>query len=666
MINKKNKTYFFVVISFVCIVFIVGFHILDGRNITLFDPIIEYIKQYHIKDVVNIVAILSGISAILVGVASIRISNLGAVKEYFQQGDNKEYTTARHNLYKKFEEGVSIDPNDADASNTVSFFHFWGLMVKKKYLPFWVFKSASGHAVIRLYEGLREMIEIRRVDNPEYAEYFEWIYRKCCRALKHSEAAAFVPVEKKQNENSSFFSESELKAIGFLKYGKNVLVSRKASIYNPEQMVLGDNIRIDDFCILSGNIKLGSYIHIPAAYRRVIEGQVILEDYVSVGTGSTILPGVKLEEGVAVGAMSFVKHTLEGWKIYVGAPCRYVKDRNQNMKQLRLHCRIQMQMKKAGERMKPRIFIGSSKESVKIAEKVKSLLDGEYVCQLWCDNFFDLGQCTYHELLKKSLSFDYAIFIGGKDDYVRRESDRTHKYAARDNVYLEFGLYAGILTYARCFFVIQEGCQIASDLLGVNVVFFDKMQDLSKKILTITEKIQKEQKVARISLLPSTSLAVGYFENFLKPVSQAIQKLDEVCIAGKKYDVKNSDKRLEVAIPAKVSEDLRMWSEYVYENHAVEKVTVDSSIRKIGVNIDYGKLENTGDLTVIDVPLTLSAAYRSVELALGVDYIGIEEIMELAKEKELNNFIKTVNNLILEDIYTRKSVSVRKVYKDKL
>lgn len=223
------------------------------------------------------------------------------------------------------------------------------------------------------------MIEIRRVDNPEYAEYFEWIYRKCCRALKHSEAAAFVPVEKKQNANSSFFSESELKAIGFLKYGKNVLVSRKASIYNPEQMVLGDNIRIDDFCILSGNIKLGSYIHIsaytcliggtkgivlqdfvtvssrcavyavsddfsgehlnnsmiPTAYRRVIEGQVILEDYVSVGTGSIILPGVKLEEGVAVGAMSFVKHTLERWKIYVGAPCRYVKDRNQNMKQLR-------------------------------------------------------------------------------------------------------------------------------------------------------------------------------------------------------------------------------------------------------------------------------------------------------------------------------------------
>ena len=64
-----------------------------------------------------------------------------------------------------------------------------------------------------------------------------------------------MQVEKKQNEETSFLSESELKTIGFLKYGTNVLVSRKASIYNPEQIVLGDNIRIDDFCILSGNIK---------------------------------------------------------------------------------------------------------------------------------------------------------------------------------------------------------------------------------------------------------------------------------------------------------------------------------------------------------------------------------------------------------------------------
>ena len=178
---------------------------------------------------------------------------------------------------------------------------------------------------------------------------------------------------------SSDLLAQRLLLLNVLKPYNTSYISTQNIQHIPEQMILGDNIRIDDFCLLSGNIKLGSYIHIsaytcliggtkgivlqdfvtvssrcavyavsddfsgeqlnnsmiPTAYRRVIEGQVILEDYVSVGTGSTILPGVKLEEGTAVGAMSFVKHTLEGWKIYAGAPCRYVKDRNQNMKQLR-------------------------------------------------------------------------------------------------------------------------------------------------------------------------------------------------------------------------------------------------------------------------------------------------------------------------------------------
>lgn len=51
-------------------------------------------------------------------------------------------------------------------------------MVKKKYLPLGVFESASGYAVIRLYEGLQEMIEERRKDNEKYGEYFEWLYYK--------------------------------------------------------------------------------------------------------------------------------------------------------------------------------------------------------------------------------------------------------------------------------------------------------------------------------------------------------------------------------------------------------------------------------------------------------------------------------------------------------
>jgi galactoside O-acetyltransferase len=62
--------------------------------------------------------------------------------------------------------------------------------------------------------------------------------------------------------DNSFYSEIELSKLGLKDYGKNVLISKKCSIYSPEKISIGNNVRIDDFCILSGNIILGSNIHI--------------------------------------------------------------------------------------------------------------------------------------------------------------------------------------------------------------------------------------------------------------------------------------------------------------------------------------------------------------------------------------------------------------------
>ena len=122
-------------------------------------------KETKIKDVVNIVAILSGISGVLIGVASIRISNMEAVKEYFQQGDSLENVAARKEIYCKINNNIKIDKNDVAAGSIISFFHFWGIMVKKKYLPLWVFESASGYAVIRLYEGLQGAKIMKNMEN---------------------------------------------------------------------------------------------------------------------------------------------------------------------------------------------------------------------------------------------------------------------------------------------------------------------------------------------------------------------------------------------------------------------------------------------------------------------------------------------------------------------
>ena len=61
-----------------------------------------------------------------------------------------------------------------------------------------------------------------------------------------------------------FLSNNELQKIGFKSLGTNVLISNKVSIYGAEFISIGDNVRIDDFCILSGKITFGNNIHIGA------------------------------------------------------------------------------------------------------------------------------------------------------------------------------------------------------------------------------------------------------------------------------------------------------------------------------------------------------------------------------------------------------------------
>lgn len=174
---------------------------------------------------------------------------------------------------------------------------------------------------------------------------------------------------------NSFYSEAELREIGFKQLGENVLISRKSSIYGAENMMIGSNVRIDDFCILSGHIEMGSYIHIsayaalyggedgifisdyatvssrtsiysvtddysgmamtnpmiPEEYRKVKSAPVSIEKHVIVGASCVILPGVVLAEGAAVACMSMVNKGLEAWNMYAGIPCRKIKERSRDL-----------------------------------------------------------------------------------------------------------------------------------------------------------------------------------------------------------------------------------------------------------------------------------------------------------------------------------------------
>lgn len=176
---------------------------------------------------------------------------------------------------------------------------------------------------------------------------------------------------------TSFFSEEELNNIGFKYIGKGCKISRKASFYDVGKMSFGNNVRIDDFCILSGNITLGNNIHISAyvalygimgiefedytgisarstiysamddfsgdylvgpihseKYTHVNGGKVIVKKYSQIGANCLIFPNVTISEGTVIGAMSMVRDNLDAWSIYYGVPARKHKDRSNNLLRL--------------------------------------------------------------------------------------------------------------------------------------------------------------------------------------------------------------------------------------------------------------------------------------------------------------------------------------------
>ncbi len=176
---------------------------------------------------------------------------------------------------------------------------------------------------------------------------------------------------------SSFYSLEELKALGLANLGENVLISRKVSLFAPHNIHLSNNIRIDDFCIISGGtgITIGSYVHISAfvalfggsgisigdncsisSFTAVYSesddfsgnslinpwfpkefkpgykaGKVVLMDYTNIGSHCVILPGVIFYPGAAVGANSVVVKNCDAWSIYSGSPAKKVKSRSQKL-----------------------------------------------------------------------------------------------------------------------------------------------------------------------------------------------------------------------------------------------------------------------------------------------------------------------------------------------
>ncbi|MHA3737416.1 acyltransferase [Pseudomonas sp. Eth.TT006] len=173
----------------------------------------------------------------------------------------------------------------------------------------------------------------------------------------------------------AYLNAAQLKIMGFKRLGKDVKISDKASIYNPELIELGDYTRIDDFCVVSGRVIFGKYNHItpmclvaggelgiefsdfctlaygvkifsqsddysgatltnsliPKKFKNEKFAKVVLERHVIVGAGAVVMPGVTIREGCSVGAMALLTKSTESWGIYTGIPAVRVKERKRDL-----------------------------------------------------------------------------------------------------------------------------------------------------------------------------------------------------------------------------------------------------------------------------------------------------------------------------------------------
>ena len=175
-----------------------------------------------------------------------------------------------------------------------------------------------------------------------------------------------------------YLSRESLQAMGFARLGSNVKISDKAAIYGASEMVIGDNSRIDDFCVVSGKLSLGRNVYIgpggliaggspgivfedfatlayhvqvftqsddysgqtmtnstvPSRVKSEIKARVRIGRHSILGAGSIVMPSVSLAEGTALGAMTLVLRSTEPWGIYVGRPAKRLRDRDRGLLKL--------------------------------------------------------------------------------------------------------------------------------------------------------------------------------------------------------------------------------------------------------------------------------------------------------------------------------------------
>src|SRR6185312_2800432 len=313
---------------------------------------------------------------------------------------------------------------------------------------------------------------------------------------------------------------------------------------------------------------------------------------------------------------------------------------------------------------KPTIFIGSSKEGFPVAKIFAADLADIAEVTLWTDAF-EYNKSNYDNLISQIALFDYAVLIATADDVVTSRSQSFS--SARDNVLLEFGFFAGGLGRSRVFYAVEKDVKIPSDLAGITLPFIVSNTDtefssrIEECIGDIKSHIRKKETTYDLGFLPSTALAYGYFVNFVeRTVERLLEDKQEKKVFhlqdGRRFSI--ASLKVTILLPNDLSDDMFKKVKAKRLRDGWHKLKVEpKDVRDYDFSIDISKVED-GLLHLVDIPLTLNALNKAIELYSQKAHLGKDQKEQLLEKREIRNFKRTLEYLINSSAIARGIVAI--------
>lgn len=311
--------------------------------------------------------------------------------------------------------------------------------------------------------------------------------------------------------------------------------------------------------------------------------------------------------------------------------------------------------------MKQRIFIGSSKEGLNVAKRVKDFFKESYDCYIWTDDIFQYNEGFLETLIKSASLFDFGFMIFSSDDIsqIRGKEFET----TRDNVLFEYGLFLGRVGIDNAYVLCEESVKIPSDLQGITLANYKTIKvegkneadgSLEETLKRLKKRIDEKAKLCHLGLLPSTVIAISYFENFIKLVTDYIfMNEGNIVINEKKYKTA----KIRIVIPTDLDADMKRHATHYFRTTNFISSMIPTVHRSYPIYIASTE-ENEDTITIADMPTILNGIDKAIDLYFRIGHIGKTADQQLTEEREMRNFVRVLSILIEQDSFCKKVVEI--------